>query len=747
MSKPLRLTGKPARVLSTRQLHELLARVHTLHLDYETFCEVDLTKVGLDVYSAHPSCRVLMAAYRINGGELHQWFPHLQPEPPAELVVALTSRRCKRWAFNAQFERVISKRVLKINTPRKGWRCSMVLAYIHCFAGGLAQVGTEMGVPDNLIKLRATDYVLDLLGVKAPKTREKLKDGRLSIGKRLIDIFCMPNKIKKNQPHRIRNWETDPELWEVFCEYNRRDVIAEEAILKRLDKPEYPIPEFEWKLYELDQLINDRGIPIDMQFVENIIKLSAQRKKSLSARMSKLTGCKNPNSIPQLKPWLIEQGYDQPDLRADSVKKFLKKGIGSKLCIKVLKLRQFASLTSVNKAKTAKLVVGEGNCIRYMLQFGGAQRTLRWAGRLVQTQNMKRTPKLLDAEKSDARLTYVTDLIREGNMMGLELAVPEPMTALSGCMRSMFRCPDGEEFKTGDLKSIESAVIAWVTKCKRLLKVFRDGRDPYRDFGTEFYKKAYDAITSEERNICKPPALGCGFRLGPGQELKNGKKTGLLGYAENMGVDMTPKDAERAVGVFRKIYHEIAKHWKLYETAIRKVMRGEGPQTVGPVTFERKPPYLTILLPSGRRIFYFKPKIESRTTLTNKWKWVRDPKTGISKKVRETWTRLVFTHMGRDNTPTGRNVWRRIESHGGVIIENIVQAIARDVLCVGLMRAHRAGFKLIGHAHDEAIARGPVGDPKFTYQYLCDILKQAIDWAKGLPLGAAGWSGIYYRKA
>lgn len=716
MSKPLKLTGKPARVLSTRQF----VAVRTLHLDYETFCELDLKKVGLDVYSAHPSCRVLMAAYRINGGELKQWFPYID-DIPVELVEGLTSSKTKKWAFNAQFERIITKRVLKLKTPRKGWRCSQVLAYMHCFAGGLEEVGLAMGIPVD---------------------KQKLKTG-----KKLISIFCMPNKITKNQPHRVRDWDTDPELWGEFCEYNRQDVIAEEAIMKMLDMEKYPVPEFEWKLYELDQLINDRGIPIDMDFVDNIIRMSAQRKKQLLRRMSKLTGVDNPNSVSQLSPWLKDHGYDAPDLRADTVKKVLKKGGLSKICVKVLKLRQFASLTSVTKAKTAKLVVGEGNCVRFMLQFGGASRTLRWAGRRVQSQNMKRTPKLLDAEHDDTKLTYVTDLIREGNMVGLELAVPEPMTALSGCMRSMFRCPDGEEFKTADLKSIESAVTAWLTKCKRMLKVFRDGRDPYRDFGMEFYRKPYDAITREERNICKPPCLGCTYRMGPGKELDNGKKTGLLGYAENMGVEMEPEQSEHAVKIFREIYDEIPSHWKLYEKAIRQVMATGRSITVGPVKFERKKPYLTILLPSGRRIYYFQPRIEKKVIYTGKMKRVYDKALGQWKMIRDAYIRLCFTHMGRDNTITGRNIWRRIESHGGVIIENIVQAIARDVLAVGLMRAHRAGFKLVGHAHDEAIARGRVGDNKLTWQYLCEILAEAISWAPGMPLGAAGWAGAYYRKA
>lgn len=687
---------------------------HTLHLDYEAFCEVDITKIGLDVYSAHPSCRVLMAAYRINGGRLQQWFPHLDPEIPEDLKAALLSRKCKKWAFNGQFERVITKRVLKLNTPRKGWRCSMVLAYMHCFAGGLAEVGSAMGIP------------LD---------KQKQKDG-----KRLIRKFCQPQKITKNQPHRIRDWDTDPEDWQLFCEYNQQDVIAEEEIKKRLNSDRYPVPEFEWEMYELDQLINDRGIPMDMAFAENVIKLSAQRKKLLLARMAKLTKCENPNSVSQLLPWLKEHGYTEPDLRADTVTKALKKDL-PKLCRKVLELRQFASLTSVNKAATAKLVVGEGDCIRYMLQFGGASRTLRWAGRRVQTQNMKRTPKLLEDE---AKLDYITDLIREGDMVGLEIAVPEPMTALSGCMRSMFRCRDGEEFKTADLSSIEMAVSAWLTGCKRLLKVFRDKRDPYRDFGVEFYKKSYDEITGSERNICKPPCLGCSYGMGAGGELDNGKKTGLIGYAENMGVDMRMEDAERAVGIYRKIYHEIPDHWKLYGKAINRVMRGEGPVTVGPVTFERTPPYLTVLLPSGRRIYYFKPKIERKIVLSKKSKWVRNPKTGVSEKVRETYIRYDFTHMARDNAPGGTNRWRRVTSWAAVVFENLVQAIARDVLAVGLMRAHKAGFKIVGHAHDEIIA---VGDKQMPYQRLCEVMTRPIDWCPGLPLGAAGWSGAYYRKA
>jgi DNA polymerase len=719
-----------------------------LHLDYETFCELDLKQVGLDVYTAHPSCCVLMAAYRIDKGPLKQWFPHLGPMPD-DLRRALTSKRYQRWAFNAQFERVITRRVLKIKTPIKGWRCTMALAYMHCFVGGLDDVGKQMGLSDDKLKLNTFTEYFDIL--KVPEAKRNTKK---PVGKRLIEIFCGPNRITKKQPHKYRDWNTDPELWDMFCRYNRQDVIAEEAVLRRLSPfKQFPIPEHEWELYELDQRINDRGFPVDIAFIDNIIEMSERRKAELNSAMGKITGVSNPNAVSQLYAWLKDHGYPEKNLRAESVKKVLtlhdEKLIKlPRECRRVLKMRQWASRTSVNKAKTAKRLVGAGNRIRYALQYGGASRTLRWAGRGVQTQNMTRTPKVLDAEEDVTKLSFATDCIRHGRYNWLETFIGEPMTALAGCMRSMFRTEDDDiEFKTADLSSIESAVIAWLTQCKRLLKVFRDKRDPYKDFGVEFYRKAYDLITRAERNICKPPALGCGFRMGPGEVRADGTLTGLLKYAENMGVKMTLAEAERAVEVFRRIYHEIPAHWKKYEIAIRKVMRNKTLKImVGPVTFEWMQPYMTVLLPSGRRIYYHKPKIENKLIRTGEFRMAWDPV--VKKRVRKerTYYRLTFTHMGRDNAPGGSNRWGRVESHGGVIMENIVQAIARDVLGVALMRAHKFGFWLIGHAHDEAIAEGRRGDNKFTWQKLCDILREAIDWAPGLPLGAAGWSAPFYRK-
>lgn len=714
-----------------------------LHLDWETASEVDLTKVGLDRYCMPASePRVLMGAYAINPSsmkDIKHWEAH-RGRIPAELKEAIEDPDVQKWCFQAQFERVVAKRLLGLKVVRKNWRCLMALAYMHCFTGGLAEVGKQMRLPFDSMKL---------------------KDG-----KKLLKMFTMPQRVTKNQPHRWRDWQTDPDDWDQFCNYNVMDVAEDMAVMDRLLRPQYPIPDVEWEFYELDQLINDRGIPIDTDFATNLIWMAARRKRELLDEMKEITGVDNPNSGQQLLPWLKQHGYPYLDLRASSIQKALNRTKELWDCekdvsdddapevVRVLRRREWAAKTSISKADAAMECIGEDLRARYLYQFGGASRTLRFAGRLIQTQNMTRTPKIFDAEHSDVKLTYVTDLIRAGDYDAFDdLFIDEPMMAFTGCMRGMLRAEDGSEFVTADLASIESAVIAWVTNCERLLNVFRTGRDPYLDFGTEFYRKAYEEITRAERQMCKPPALGCGFRLGPGREI-DGVKTGLLGYADNMGVPMTLKEATRAVKVYRKTYPEIPEHWYAYEKAIVVVLKTKKPVKVGPVTFRYQKPYMLIELPSGRCIYYYKPRLERRTIWTGKMiiKKVRSrgffldgaPKGEIIEiEEEETYVKTIFTYMGRNKN---NNQWERLDGHGGVVIENIVQAIARDVLREGLSRLHKLGFYLIGHAHDEAMAMQRKGENYYTKQLMCETMKQPIAWAPGLPLGAAGWTGAFYRK-
>jgi len=390
----------------------------TVHLDWETAADVDLTRAGLDVYtSPRARPRVLMGAYRINTGPLRQWQAH-KGRIPAELVEALLDPEVEKWGFLSQFERVVARRVLGIDTPIRNWRCSGVLAYMLSFTGGLDDVGEQIGLPQSLQKI--------------------------SEGRKLIRKFCMPQNLTRNQPNEWRNWWTDPDDWEVFCGYNRQDVVTEESIKARLSK--YPVLALEWNYYELDQLINERGIPVDLNFIENVIWMAERRRAELHRKMILITGLQNPNSQPQLLGWLQGEGYPADDIRKETVDKVLKIGGMTKAGAEVLRLRQWASLTSMKKADAAQRVVGDDARARFLFQFLGASRTGRFAGREIQSQNMKRTPKLLDAEEDDTKLTIVTDLIRDGDYAGLEFFLAEPLLGLSGCMRSLFRAPDDDLF-------------------------------------------------------------------------------------------------------------------------------------------------------------------------------------------------------------------------------------------------------------------------------------------------------------
>jgi DNA polymerase len=375
---------------------------------------------------------------------------------------------------------------------------------------------------------------------------------------------------------------------------------------------------------------------------------------------------------------------------------------------------------------------GEGNRLRGLYQFAGASRTNRWAGRAVQTQNLTRTPKIIEEEH---RLELATNIIRSGDYDLLDLFAPEPMEIIVGTVRSAFATEEDEEFVVCDLSSIESVVIGYISGCERILQVFRDGKDVYKDFGQVWMRKSYDEITKHERGISKPAVLGAGFRLGGGSLNKEGKRTGLWGYAESMGIDMTREQSHESVRVFRADYApEIPVMWKDYEDAVMYVMRTGKPKKVGPITFMMEKPYLTILLPSGRRMRYYKPRIMTEKVYTGELDQHGKP---------DFWTRTGLTYMGVSQI-TKR--WQRIPTHGGKITENVVQAFARDILAEGIRRAHQRGFNIVGHVHDEIITLRKCGDERYSLDALREAMTAPISWAPGIPLGGAGWVGSFYRK-
>jgi DNA polymerase len=373
--------------------------------------------------------------------------------------------------------------------------------------------------------------------------------------------------------------------------------------------------------------------------------------------------------------------------------------------------------------------------IRYMFQFGGASRTQRFAGRLVQPQNLTRTPKLFDPEKSSERLDVVTNLIRAGDYDMINLLVDEPMMVFGGVMRGMFRAREGYRIHVCDYSSIESVGLAWVSGCERMLDVFRQGRDAYRDFGTVLYKKPYDAITSAERQVCKPAVLAAGYGMGPGQILPDGTKTGLLAYAANMGVPMTPVESVAAIAAYRDTYEEVPLLWRACDNAVASVLDNGRPVEIGPLVFEWCRPFLLIRLPSGRCIYYYKPQIEEREIRSQRWRWNKDH----MRMEEETYKKNVLTYMGRNQRNTQ---WERIDGRGSSLVENITQALTRDILKIGLMRLDAEGFHIIGHAHDEIIVEGN----ERTWEHMREIMRQPIDWLPGFPLNASGYSSVYYRK-
>jgi DNA polymerase len=541
----------------------------------------------------------------------------------------------------------------------------------------------------------------------------------------------MPQKPNRKQPHVWCNRDTHPYSWSEFLAYNRQDVIAEMKIADWLLR--FPMQEEEWQLYEIDQVINDAGLPVDLRFITNGQKLAWRRKVELMDMMREaalFTEHQNPGSTKQLLPWLKDRGYRFDDLQKNTIKKVLNEneygetpGFLVDDAVHVLKLRQQANRTSVRKLDAMLSRVGEDNRLRHCFQFVGASRTGRWSGRGPQPQNLVRTPKFLEERPV---LEAVTEAVRDGDYDMLHLLVDEPMAAIAGTMRSAFRAPEGHEFVVCDLSAIESAVIAWLSGCRGMLEVFRDGLDPYLSFGTKLYNRPYESITKLERFICKPAVLGCGFGLGGGR-LREGKRTGLWGYAEAMAVDITQEEAQRQVDVFREAYFEIPVFWARIEDAFREALKGREVK-VGRITVSMRSNFLTMQLPSGRLLFYYRPLILPRI---------------FEKKDGGTYEKRTFTCMGKRQ---GTNQWTRINVGGPKAVENLVQATARDVLAIGMRRAYDYGFKLVGSVHDELIALRRKGDNTFSLEALKRCMIEPVPWLKGLPLNAAGYVGELYRK-
>ena len=669
-----------------------------LHLDYETSSKADLKKVGTDVYSRHESTRVLMLAWKFSDGDFTRvWEPHLEPMP-AELRQAMTDPKIRKVAFNAAFEIAITRNVLKIPTDPRQWRCVMVMAL-------------SLGLPGKMELL-----VRDALRLH----KDFWKDPE---GDRLIRLFCYPSSRA--------TWETHPVDWAKFVGYCRQDVVAEEKAYKIMLRYIENIDGlFEW--WVLDQRINSTGLPVDYDFIAAAKKLAADAKAKYVAILKKWTGLANPNSPKQLLAWLQERGYPYASLAKNRA---------------MIALRDFPEITDEarrvlqmrfdsNKTSVAKFDAIEraswGGRLRGTFQFMGAAATGRWAGRIL-GQNMPRPWKGVEEF-----LAQVRAIIADRDLDALEFFFEKPLEAIVSSIRSAISAPRGKKFVVADLASIELVVIAWLTGCTFWLDVVRSGKDAYKAFAERWLGVLYDEVTKEQRGLAKPPALGCGYRMGAGREVVNAKgdleKTGLWGYGANMGVELTKEQCKEAVKVYRDLSPEIVSAWYDLERAALECVSTQEPQSAinGRITFDLKPPFLRMRLPSGRCVHYCRPRIEQVEIE------YEDEQTGEvvkSKKIGLTYERVSQT--------SGK--WVRRGNHGGRYIEQAVQAIARDLLAEGLRNADTDGFEVVGHYHDEILTLVDDDSP-LGVDELVECMTRLPRWAEGMPCRAEGYEDSFYQK-
>jgi len=706
-----------------------------LHLDYETYSECDLPKAGASRYARHPSTEVLMLAYGWAEGEIKQWVPALGEPMPADLKAALHDPSVTLAAWNAPFEMAITEHTLGLQIPKERWLDVMALSFSLSLPGKLSKCGEVIGLGEDQKKMAR--------------------------GTNLVRKFCMPRKPSKLKPWTRSDHITDPQDWEEFLAYNVRDVEAERAIYKRLKR--FQMPDHEWKLWHLDQKINDAGIPINLKAVRAAVRLAQATIKHDLAEMEKLTGLDNPNSNQQILPWLREHGYNFLDLKkghveraAAAAKERIEKAeaavaefsgplakyldsvlVGTdRLLLKVLDLRLRVSKASVKKFSALLAATDEDGMLRGCHQFAGAGRTWRWSGRRFQPQNLPKPDKSL--EKRVAECVYDVEHL---SVQEIWDKYENPMEVLTAAVRPVVQSGPGYLLVDADLSAIENVVLGWLAGDDKILRVFRDGLDPYIDFATDMFKMSYAEIEAEveagnksKRTTAKPGVLGCGYMLGAGEQRENYQTgeieaTGLLGYAWAMHVPLTPEMAKLSVDTFRAKFEDVVQFWADMDQAVRRCIKTRRPQRVGYLTIDFKKPFLRIGLPSGRFLHYMRPRMENR-----KMPW----KDRSGQPV----YRESITYENMEN-----GQWRRVTTHPGKLAENVTQAVERDLLAHGMTLADAEGLDIRLHVHDQAVALSPESLAERDLKTLIRCLTTVPDWADDkLPLKAAGFTTPIFLK-
>lgn len=645
--------------------------MRTLSIDIETFSSVNLAQSGVYRYAEAPDFEILLFGYSADGAPVRVIDLASGEKLPAEIHDALTDNAVMKWAFNAQFERVCLSRYLGYPVGQYldpvSWHCTMVWS-------------ATLGLP---LSLEGVGAVLGL-------EKQKLKEG-----KDLIRWFCTPAKRKDGT--EIRHYPSDhPEKWEKFKAYNLRDVETEMAVQQKLSK--FPVTESEWRNYTLDQQINDCGIMLDRIMVREAIECDRQFKRTHMEQARDVTGLDNPNSPAQLKAWLAERGMETDSLSKAAVLELLEKADGEVEL--ALSLRQELAKSSVKKYTAMESVVGSDSRARGLIQFYGANRTGRYAGRLIQVQNLPQNH-LPD-------LDQVRSLIHGGNFDAVEMLYESVPLVLSELIRTAFVPKPGCRFYVADFSAIEARVIAWLAGEQWRQEVFAKGGDIYCASASQIFHVPVEkhGVNSHLRQKGKIAELALGY----GGSVGALKAMGALNYG------LQEEELKPLVDAWRQSNPHIVKLWWDVDKAASTCVKERTQTEAYGIRFYYQSGMMFVVLPSGRRLVYVKPKM------------------GINRFGKES---VTYEGVGEQKK------WIRLESYGPKFVENIVQATARDILAEAMLRLNNAGYKIVMHVHDEAVIEAP---PDTFLKEICAIMGQTPAWAKGLLLRADGYVCDFYRK-
>ncbi len=648
-----------------------MEKITTLSIDIETYSDVDLSKCGVYKYAESSEFEILLFGVSVNGGDVIVYDLAQGEQIPPEIVAALTDNSVTKWAFNATFERVCLSRYLELPTGEyldpSAWRCSMIWSAYMGLPLSLAAVGSVLG----------------------------LEEQKMSVGKDLIRYFCMPCKATKTNGGRTRNLPIhDTQRWEQFKLYNKRDVEVEMAIQDKLCR--FPVPDFVWEEYHLDQQINDRGIALDMAVVRNAIIFDAKSNTALSDQMKTLTNLDNPSSVQQMKQWLSDNGVETESLDKKAVVELLKTSPDE--LKSVLLLRQQLAKSSIKKYQAMENAVCKDSRARGMFQFYGANRSGRWAGRLIQLQNLPQNH-IPDLEQARG-------LVKDGNYTAMEMLYDDIPDTLSQLIRTAFVPKEGCKFIVADFSAIEARVLSHLANEEWRKAVFAENKDIYcasasAMFGVPVEKHGINSHLRQKGKIAEL-ALGYG---------------GSVGALKSMGaleMGLQEEELQPLVDSWRTANPNIVDFWWAVDRAVKTTVKLRSSAETHGIRFVYKSGMLFIELPSGRRLCYVKPRI------------------GENKFGGES---VTYEGVG-----TAKK-WERIESYGPKFVENIVQAVSRDILMYAMRNLSH--YHICGHVHDEVIIEC---DKDTSVADICEQMGRTPPWIDGLLLRAEGYETNYYKK-